>query len=49
MDTNKIVIAQLIDLTNTDAALAQEVRKEVRSLEDNELVLVGGGESIPNW
>ncbi len=49
MDTNKAAIAQLIDFTNTDNTLAQEARKEVRALEDLELVLVGGGESIPNW
>jgi hypothetical protein len=40
MDTNKIAVAQLIDLTNTEAALSPEVRNEVRSLEDSELVIV---------
>ncbi len=49
MDTNKIAVAQLIELTNTEAALAQDARKDVRALEDLELVMVGGGESIPNW
>lgn len=50
MDMNKIAIAQPTDLTNTDAIPSPtDVRSEVRSLEEMELVFVGGGESIPNW
>ncbi len=50
MDKFNTTIAQALDLNSTDATPATaEVRGDVRALEDNELVYVGGGDSIPTW
>ena len=50
MDKLNTTIAQVIDFNAIEAIpAATEARSEVRALEENELVFVGGGESIPTW